>query len=175
MKRTDNQEVVTVGFFKASKKKLGGINEALNHRERVEAEKAAQSPAWAKAKQRLEELSGPEGQHLVERQRLQAKFEKDMQKLRERQAKEKTELLQQIGQLDPEAAAQAAIQQERFEKNCEVFGKRFVALLKLLDEFIATHEITEREAQEGFWRCMSCQGFVELVSAMENYRVAAIP
>jgi len=164
-----------MGFFRETKKKPGTINQALNHRERVEAEKAAQSPAWAAAKQRLEELSGPEGQHLVERQRLQAKFEKDMQKLRERQAKEKTELLQQIGQLDPEAAAQAAIQQERFEKNCEVYGRRFVALLKLLDEYIATHEITEREAQDGFWRCMSCQGFVELISAMENYRYAEIP
>ena len=163
-----------MGFFRETKKKPGTINQALNHRERVEAEKAAQSPAWAAAKQRLEELSGPEGQHLVERQRLQAKFEKDMQKLRERQAKEKTELLQQIGQLDPEAAAQAAIQQERFEKNCEVYGRRFVALMKILDAYIASNEITEREAQDGFWRCMSCKAFVEIVSAMENYRFEEI-
>ncbi len=165
-----------MGFFRQSKdKRVGTINQALNHRERVEAEKAAQSPEWARVKQRLEELSGPEGQHLVERQRLQAKFEKDMQKLRERQAREKTELLQQIGQLDPEAAAQAAIQQERFEKNCEVYGRRFVGLMRILDEYIATHEITEREAQDGFWRCMDCRGFVELISSMENYRVAPIP
>ena len=164
-----------MGFFKESKKKPGGINEALNHRERVEREKAQQSPEWARAKQRLEELSGPAGEHLAERQRMKAKFERDMQKLRERQAQEKSELRQQIGQLDPEAAAQAAIQQERFEKNCEVFGKRFVGLMRILDEYIATHEITEREAQDGFWRCMSCQGFVELISSMENYRVAPIP
>ena len=164
-----------MGFFKATKKKPGTINQALNHRERLEAEKAAKSPEWARAKQRLEELSGPEGQHLVERQRLQAKFERDMRALREKQAQEKSELLQKVGELDPEAAAQAAIQQERFEKNCEVFGRRFVALLKLLDEYIATHEITEREAQDGFWRCMGCNGFVELISAMENFRVAPIP
>jgi len=164
-----------MGFFKETKKKLGGINEALNHRERVEREKAQQSPEWARAKQRLEELSGPEGQHLVERQRLQAKFEKDMQKLRERQAQEKSELLQQIGQLDPEAAAQAAIQQERFEKNCAVYGRKFVACMRLLDEYLDSHEITEREAQDGFWRCMSCKAFVEIISSMENYRYAAIP
>ena len=164
-----------MGFFRESKKKPGTINQALNHRERVEAEKAAKSPAWAEVKQRLEALSGPEGQHLAERQRLQAKFERDMRALRERQAKEKSELLQKVGELDPEAAAQAAIQQERFEKNCEVYGRRFVGLMRILDEYIATHEITEREAQDGFWRCMSCQGFVELISAMENYRVAPIP
>jgi hypothetical protein len=164
-----------MGFFKATKKKPGTINQALNHRERLEAEKAAKSPAWAAAKRKLEEISGPEGQHLVERQRLQAKFEADMRKLREKQAQEKSELLQKVGELDPEAAAQAAIQQERFEKNCAVYGRKFVACMRLLDEYIATHEITEREAQDGFWRCMSCQGFVELISAMENYRVAAIP
>jgi len=164
-----------VGFFKESKKKPGTINQALNHRERVEAEKAAQSPEWAAAKQKLEELSGPEGQHLVERQRLQAKFEKDMQKLRERQAQEKSELLQQIGQLDPEAAALAAMQQERFEKNCAVYGRKFVAFMRLLDEYLDSHEITEREAQDGFWRCMSCKAFVEIISSMENYRYAAIP
>ena len=163
-----------MGFFKATKKKPGTINQALNHRERVEAEKAAQSPAWAKAKQRLEELSGPEGQHLVERQRLQSKFEADMRKLRERQAAEKSELLQKVGELDPEAAAQAALQQERFEKNCEVYGRRFVAFMRLLDEYLDSHEITEREAQDGFWRCMSCKGFVETVSTMENYRYAAV-
>ena len=163
-----------MGFFKQSKKKPGGINEALNHRERVEREKAAKSPEWAAAKQRLEELSGPEGQHLVERQRLQAKFEADMRKLREKQAAEKSELLQRVGELDPEAAAQAAIQQERFEKNCEVYGRRFVAFMRLLDEYVNSHEITEREAQDGFWRCMSCQGFVEIVSAMENYRFEEI-
>ena len=72
-----------MGFFKASKKKPGTINEALNHRERVEREKAAKSPAWAAAKRKLEEISGPEGQHLVERQRLQAKFEADMEASRE--------------------------------------------------------------------------------------------
>ena len=33
-----------MGFFKQSKKKPGTINEALNHRERVEREKAAKSP-----------------------------------------------------------------------------------------------------------------------------------
>ena len=163
-----------MGFFKESKKKLGGINQALNHRERVEAEKAAQSPAWAAAKRKLEEISGPEGQHLVERQRLQAKFEADMRKLREKQAQEKSELLQKVGELDPEAAAQAAIQQERFEKNCEVYGRRFVAFMRLLDEYLDSHEITEREAQDGFWRCMSCKGFVETVSTMENYRYAAV-
>ena len=164
-----------MGFFKESKKKLGGINEALNHKERLEAEKAAKSPAWAEVKQRLEDLSGPEGQHLVERQRLQAKFERDMRALREKQAQEKTELLQKVGELDPEAAAQAAIQQERFEKNCAVYGRRFVACMRLLDEYLDSHEITEREAQDGFWRCMGCQEFVETVSAMENYRYAAIP
>ena len=164
-----------MGFFKQSKKKPGTINQALNHRERVEREKAAKSPEWAKAKQKLEELSGPEGQHLAERQRLQAKFERDMRALRERQAKEKTELLQKVGELDPEAAAQAAIQQERFEKNCEVYGRRFVALMHILDDYVNSHEITEREAQDGFWRCMDCKGFVELVSAMENFRYAAIP
>ena len=164
-----------MGFFRQSKdKRVGTISQALNHRERVEAEKAAKSPEWAAAKQRLEELSGPEGQHLVERQRLQAKFEKDMRALRERQAKEKTELLQAVSELDPEAAALAAVQQERFEVNCAVYGRRFVGLMKLLDEFLATHEISEREAQDGFWRCMGCQGFVELISAMENYRVAPV-
>jgi len=163
-----------MGFFKATKKKPGTINQALNHRERVEAEKAAQSPAWAAAKRKLEEISGPEGQHLVERQRLQAKFEADMRKLREKQAQEKSELLQKVGELDPEAAAQAAIQQERFEKNCEVYGRRFVGLMRILDEYIATHEITEREAQDGFWRCMSCKAFVEIISSMENYRYEEI-
>ena len=80
-----------MAFFKQSRdKRVGGINEALNHRERVEREKAEQSPEWARAKQELEELSGPEGQHLVERQRLQAKFEKDMRALREKQAQEKS-------------------------------------------------------------------------------------
>ncbi|NLE67869.1 MAG: hypothetical protein GX608_10645 [Lentisphaerae bacterium] len=164
-----------MGFFRESKKKPGTINQALNHRERVEAEKAAQSPEWARVKQRLAELCGPEGQHLVERQRLQERFESDMRKLREKQAAEKSELLQRVGALDPEAAAQAAIQQERFEKNCEVFGKRFVALMRILDAYIASNEITEREAQDGFWRCMDCRGFVELISSMENYRVAPIP
>jgi len=163
-----------MGFFKATKKKPGTINQALNHRERVEREKAAQSPAWAAAKRKLEEISGPEGQHLVERQRLQAKFEADMRKLREKQAQEKSELLQKVGELDPEAAAQAALQQERFEKNCEVYGRRFVAFMRLLDEYLDSHEITEREAQDGFWRCMSCKGFVETVSTMENYRYAAV-
>lgn len=163
-----------MGFFKETKKKLG-INEALNHRERVEREKAQQSPEWARAKQKLEELSGPEGQHLVERQRLQAKFEADMRKLREKQAAEKSELLQRVGELDPEAAAQAAIQQENFEKHCQVYGKRFVAFMRLLDEYLDSHEITEREAQDGFWRCMSCDPFVQIISTMENYRYAAIP
>jgi len=164
-----------MAFFKQSKdKRVGTINQALNHRERLDAEKAAKSPEWAQAKQRLEELSGPEGQHLVERQRLQSKFEADMRKLRERQAAEKSELLQKVGELDPEAAAQAALQQERFEKNCEVYGRRFVAFMRLLDEYLDSHEITEREAQDGFWRCMSCKGFVETVSTMENYRYAAV-
>ena len=159
-----------MGFFRESKKKPGTINQALNHRERVEAEKAAQSPAWAAAKQRLEELSGPEGQHLVERQRLQAKFEKDMRALREKQAQEKTELLQQIGQLDPEAAAQAAIQQEQFERHCQVFGKRFVAFMRMLDEYVNSHEITEAECQRAYWKAMFCEPFVKIISAMENYR-----
>ena len=163
-----------MGFFKESKKKPGGINEALNHRERLDAEKAAKSPEWAAAKQKLEELSGPEGQHLVERQRLQAKFEKDMRALREKQAQEKSELLQAVSELDPEVAAQAAIQQENFERYSQVYGKRFVGLMRILDEYIATHEITEREAQDGFWRCMDCRGFVELISSMENYRVAPV-
>ena len=163
-----------MGFFKESKKKVGTINQALNARERVEREKAEQSPEWAQAKRRLEELSGPEGQHLVERQRLQAKFERDMRALRERQAQERSELLQRVGELDPEAAAQAAIQQERFEKNCEVFGKRFCALMRVLDEYVNTHEITDREAQAGFWRCMGCDPFVKIISAMENFRYEEI-
>ena len=165
-----------MGFFKQSKdKRVGTINEALNHRERVEREKAAQSPAWAAAKQRLEELSGPEGQHLVERQRLQAKFEKDMQKLRERQAQEKTELLQQIGQLDPEAAAQAAIQQERFEQGGQVFGKRLYALSRLLDEFIIANEIDDAVAQSYYWRAFSCQAWCDIITAAEGARYAEIP
>ena len=164
-----------MGFFRESKKKPGGINEALNNRERVEREKAEQSPEWARAKQKLEELSGPDGQHLVERQRLQAKFERDMRALREKQAQEKSELLQAVSELDPEAAAQAAIQQENFEKHCQVYGKRFVAFMRLLDEYLDSHEITEREAQDGFWRCMSCDPFVQIISTMENYRYAAIP
>ena len=164
-----------MGFFRKSKKKPGGINEALNHKERVEAEKAAKSPEWAAAKRRLEELSGPEGQHLAERQRLQERFESDMRKLREKQAAEKSELLQAVSELDPEAAAQAAIQQENFEKHCQVYGKRFVAFMRLLDEYLDSHEITEREAQDGFWRCMSCDPFVQIISTMENYRYAAIP
>jgi len=163
-----------MGFFKETKKKLGGINEALNDRERLEAEKAAQSPEWAKAKQKLEELSGPEGQHLVERQRLQAKFEADMRKLREKQAAEKSELLQRVGALDPEAAAQAAIQQERFEKNCEVFGKRFVALMKMLDEYVNSHEITEAECQRAYWKAAFCDPFVKIISAMEGSRYEEI-
>ena len=83
-------------------------------------------------------------------------------------------MLQRVGELDPEAAAQAAIQQERFEKNCEVYGRRFVALMKILDAYIASNEITEREAQDGFWRCMSCKAFVEIISSMENYRYEEI-
>jgi len=165
-----------MGFFKQSKdKRVGTINEALNHRERVEREKAAQSPAWAAAKQRLEELSGPEGQHLVERQRLQAKFEKDMQKLRERQAQEKTELLQRIGQLDPEAAAQAAIQQEMFERHSQVYGKRFCAFMRLLDEYVSSHEISDAECQRAYWKVVSCAPFVQIVSTMERLRYEEIP
>jgi len=159
-----------MGFFKETKKKLGGINEALNDRERLEAEKAAQSPEWAKAKQKLEELSGPEGQHLVERQRLQAKFEADMRKLREKQAQEKSELLQKVGKLDPEAAAQAAIQQENFERYSQVYGKRFVALMKMLDEYVNSHEITEAECQRAYWKAAFCDPFVKIISSMENYR-----
>ena len=163
-----------MGFFKASKKKLGGINEALNHRERVEAEKAAQSPEWARAKQRLAELSGPEGQHLVERQRLQAKFERDMRALRERQAKEKSELLQAVSELDPEAAAQAEIQQEQFEKHCQVYGRKFVALMRILDDFTNSHEISEAECPRAYWKGMFCRPFVEIISAMENCRYEEI-
>ena len=159
-----------MGFFKETKKKLGGINEALNHRERVEREKAQQSPEWARAKQKLEELSGPEGQHLVERQRLQAKFEADMRKLREKQAAEKSELLQRVGELDPEAAAQAAIQQEQFERHCQVFGKRFVAFMRMLDEYVNSHEITEAECQRAYWKAAFCDPFVQIISTMENYR-----
>ncbi len=159
-----------MGFFKQSKKKPGTINQALNHRERVEAEKAAQSPEWAAAKQRLAALSGPAGEHLAERQRLQATFEKNMQKLRERQAREKTELLQQIGQLDPEAAAQAAIQQEMFERHSQVYGKRFCAFMRLLDEYVNSHEITEAECQRAYWKAMFCEPFVKIISAMESCR-----
>jgi len=159
-----------VGFFKESKKKLGGINEALNHKERLEAEKAAKSPEWAQAKQRLEELSGPEGQHLAERQRLQAKFERDMRALREKQAQEKSELLQAVSELDPEAAAQAAIQQEQFERHCQVFGKRFVAFMRMLDEYVNSHEITEAECQRAYWKAAFCDPFVQIISTMENYR-----
>ncbi len=163
-----------MGFFKETKKKLGGINEALNDRERLEAEKAAQSPEWAKAKQKLEELSGPEGQHLVERQRLQAKFEADMRKLREKQAQEKSELLQKVGKLDPEAAAQAAIQQENFERYSQVYGKRFVALMKMLDEYVNSHEITEAECQRAYWKAAFCDPFVKIISAMEGSRYEEI-
>ena len=159
-----------MAFFKEAKKKLGGINEALNHRERVEAEKAAKSPGWAAAKKRLEELSGPEGQHLVERQRLQSKFERDMRALRERQAKEKSELLQAVSELDPEAAAQAEIQQEQFEKHCQVYGRKFAALMHILDDYVNSHEITEAECQRAYWKAMFCEPFVKIISAMENYR-----
>ena len=163
-----------MGFFKETKKKLGGINEALNHRERVEREKAEQSPEWAKAKQKLEELSGPEGQHIAERQRLQAKFERDMRALREKQAQEKTALLQRVGELDPEAAAQAAIQQEQFEKHCQVYGRKFVALMRILDDFTNSHEISEAECQRAYWKGMFCRPFVEIISAMENCRYEEI-
>ena len=159
-----------MGFFKETKKKLGGINEALNHKERLEAEKAAKSPAWAAAKRKLEEISGPEGQHLVERQRLQAKFEADMRKLREKQAQEKSELLQKVGELDPEAAAQAAIQQEQFEKHCQVFGRKFAALMHILDDYVNSHEISDAECQRAYWKAMFCEPFVKIISAMENYR-----
>jgi len=159
-----------MGFFKQSKKKPGTINEALNHRERVEREKAEQSPEWARAKQKLEELSGPEGQHLAERQRLQAKFERDMRALREKQAQEKSELLQAVSELDPEAAAQAAIQQEQFERHCQVFGKRFVAFMRMLDEYVNSHEITEAECQRAYWKAAFCDPFVQIISTMENYR-----
>jgi len=159
-----------VGFFKESKKKPGGINEALNHRERVEREKAQQSPGWAAAKQRLEELSGPEGQHLVERQRLQSKFERDMRALREKQAQEKSELLQAVSELDPEAAALAALQQEQFEKHCQVFGRKFAALMHILDDYVNSHEISDAECQRAYWKAMFCEPFVKIISAMENYR-----
>ncbi len=159
-----------MGFFKETKKKLGGINEALNHKDRVEAEKAAKSPAWAAAKKRLEELSGPEGQHLVERQRLQAKFEKDMRALREKQAQEKSELLQAVSELDPEAAAQAEIQQEQFEKHCQVYGRKFAALMRILDDFTNSHEISEAECQRAYWKAMFCEPFVQIISAMERLR-----
>lgn len=159
-----------MGFFKESKKKPGGINEALNHRERVEAEKAQQSPEWARAKQKLEELSGPEGQHLVERQRLQAKFEADMRKLREKQAAEKSELLQRVGELDPEAAAQAAIQQENFERYSQVYGKRLVALMHILDDYVNSHEISDAECQRAYWKAAFCEPFVKIISAMESCR-----
>ena len=164
-----------MGFFRESKKKPGTINQALNHRERVEAEKAAKSPEWAAAKQKLEELSGPAGEHLAERQRLQATFEKNMQKLRERQAREKTELLQQIGQLDPEAAAQAAIQQEQFEKHCQVFGRKFAALMHILDDYVNSHEISDAECQRAYWKVVSCDPFVQIVSTMERLRYEEIP
>ena len=163
-----------MGFFKESKKKLGGINEALNHKERLEAEKAAKSPAWAEVKQRLEELSGPEGQHLAERQRLQAKFERDMRALREKQAQEKSELLQAVSELDPEAAAQAAIQQENFERYSQVYGKRFVALMKMLDEYVNSHEITEAECHRAYWKAAFCDPFVKIISAMEGSRYEEI-
>ena len=165
-----------MAFFKQSKdKRVGTINQALNHRERLDAEKAAKSPEWAQAKQRLEELSGPEGQHLVERQRLQAKFEADMRKLRERQAAEKSELLQRVGELDPEAAAQAAIQQERFEQGVQVFGKRLYALSRLLDEFIIANEIDNAVAQSYYWRAFSCQAWCDIITAAEGARYAEIP
>ncbi len=164
-----------MGFFKQSKdKRVGTINEALNHRERVEREKAEQSPEWAQAKQKLEELSGPEGQHLVERQRLQAKFEADMRKLREKQAAEKSELLQRVGALDPEAAAQAAIQREQFEKHCQVYGRKFAALMRILDDFTNSHEISEAECHRAYWKAMFCEPFVKIISAMENYRYEEI-
>ena len=164
-----------MGFFRQSKdKRVGTINQALNHKERVEREKAAKSPEWAKAKQKLEELSGPEGQHLVERQRLQAKFEADMRKLREKQAAEKSELLQRVGELDPEAAAQAAIQQEQFEKHCQVYGRRFVALMRILDDFVGANEISEAECQRAYWKAMFLPPFVQIISAMENYRYEEI-
>ena len=159
-----------MGFFRESKKKPGGINEALNNRERVEREKAEQSPEWARAKQKLEELSGPDGQHLVERQRLQAKFERDMRALREKQAQEKSELLQAVSELDPEAAAQAAIQQENFERYSQVYGKRFCAFMRMLDEYVNSHEITEAECHRAYWKAMSCEPFVQIISRMENYR-----
>ena len=159
-----------MGFFKETKKKPGTINQALNHRERVEREKAAKSPEWAAAKQKLEELSGPEGQHLVERQRLQSKFERDMRALREKQAQEKSELLQAVSELDPEAAAQAAFQQEQFEKHCQVYGKRFCAFMRLLDEYVNSHEITEAECQRAYWKAMFCEPFVQIISAMERLR-----
>lgn len=161
-------------FFKQSKKKPGGINAALNHRERVEREKAEQSPEWAKAKQKLEELSGPEGQHIAERQRLQAKFERDMRALREKQAQEKTALLQRVGELDPEAAAQAAIQQEQFEKHCQVYGRKFAALMHILDDYVNSHEISDAECQRAYWKGMFCRPFVEIISAMENCRYEEI-
>ena len=164
-----------MGFFKETKKKLGGINEALNHKERLEAEKAAKSPAWAAAKRKLEEISGPEGQHLVERQRLQAKFEADMRKLREKQAQEKSELLQKVGELDPEAAAQAAIQQEQFEKHCQVFGRKFAALMHILDDYVNSHEISDAECQRAYWKVVSCVPFVQIVSTMERLRYEEIP
>jgi len=164
-----------MGFFRESKKKPGGINEALNHKERVEAEKAAKSPEWAAAKRRLEELSGPEGQHLAERQRLQERFESDMRKLREKQAAEKSELLQAVSELDPEAAAQAAIQQERFEQGVQVFGKRLYALSRLLDEFIIANEIDDAVAQSYYWRAFSCQAWCDIITAAEGARYAEIP
>lgn len=165
-----------MAFFKQSRdKRVGTINQALNHKERVEREKAAKSPEWAAAKQKLEELSGPEGQHLVERQRLQAKFERDMRALREKQSQEKSELLQAISGLDPESAAQAAIQQERFEQGVQVFGKRLYALSRLLDEFIIANEIDDAVAQSYYWRAFSCQAWCDIITAAEGARYAEIP
>ena len=79
-------------------------------------------------------------------------------------------MLQAVSELDPEASAQAAIQQEQFEKHCQVFGRKFAALMRILDDFTNSHEISEAECQRAYWKAMFCEPFVKIISAMESYR-----
>lgn len=158
-----------VGFFKV-KKAVPGISEGITRREEIEAAKAERAPEWAKAKTQLEKLKGPEGQHHAERQKLQEEFDRKMAALRKKQGDEYAALSQKVAELDPEEQARRAIVQENFERYSQVYGKRFCAFMRLLDEYLDSHEITEAECQRAYWKAMYCEPFVKIISAMENYR-----
>ena len=47
--------------------------------------------------------------------------------------------------------------------------------MHILDDYVNSHEISDAECQRAYWKVVSCDPFVQIVSTMERLRYEEIP